>query len=347
MIFSTKYLKLIINRFFNRHEKGSDRDILLFYTRRSGSTLLMEMIYSQSGIKYEADPFDVKHSHNLVDREELGMTDDHSHPRLVGFKSREQERRISGYFQDLLDGKRTVNPPWNIFDRKYDFRTHRSVIKITHAKSMINWFQKKFNVNVVFLLRHPIATALSISKFENKRGQTMEPVTESFLSNSLFQQKYLDQDLVNFINDIRNEENLFLNHILDWCLENWIPLNYLDQSDWLMITYEELVLNPQRMVSLLAEELDLSEEKKMYRQTKLPSNTSSSWMKKHLEDNSDFSKRKRMVTKWREEISENEEKKVFRILDKFDLEAYELGEYTAKQDFLHFKDTKKLISGQG
>jgi len=54
-------------------------------------------------------------------------------------------------------------------------------------KLLMDWFTKNFDIEVIYLIRHPIPTALSI--LNRKWGNT----AKTFLENEYFQKNFLDK----------------------------------------------------------------------------------------------------------------------------------------------------------
>ena len=76
---------------------------------------------------------------------------------------------------------------WNYFSDRYSFISDRFVIKILDALPIINWFEDNFNVKIIYLVRHPIPTSVSILQRE------WENVAEAFIYNPNFAKNYLNE----------------------------------------------------------------------------------------------------------------------------------------------------------
>ncbi|SFM80649.1 hypothetical protein [Thermodesulforhabdus norvegica] len=134
----------------------TEKPIFIFANRRGGSTLVMEMIYSQPGVDYIAQPLDLWQLHPHFNRL--------PHPlrsKFIALKE-EEEERLAKYFTDLLAGRIRLRNQWRIFDRNFSFLVNRLVVKVCNAHALIDWFNEHFDIHCLYLIRHPIATALSI-----------------------------------------------------------------------------------------------------------------------------------------------------------------------------------------
>ena len=109
-------LKVAIGK-FNFHRKDpKKKDIFIFYTRRSGSTWLMEIINSQKGIRWIADPLDVNRNVAFSQRHLLPDIPPSNRPRFIHLDDAEKEM-LYQYFDKLLKGKiHTGASQWNILE---------------------------------------------------------------------------------------------------------------------------------------------------------------------------------------------------------------------------------------
>ena len=132
----------------------------------------------------------------------------------------------------------------------------------------------------------------------------------------------------------------FEKNVLEWCLDNIVPWTIVKTRprDWLVITYEELVLSPERSLQLIADRLGLRHLERLRQVMNRPSaSTHSSRVK--LVRNSDPES---LVQAWRSSVSAEMETQVHAIIQEFGINAYECGSYVARDEFLHFLETPRL-----
>ncbi len=297
------------------HKAGELPHVFLFTTPRSGSTWLMELIWSQPGFKAVNEPLDLRVP--LV-REHLGINtweelqSNASLPLL--------QRYIEGYCANKIH---TTEPaPW--LNRYYKPVTHRIVFKVIHGgENRVNWFRDTFKSKVVFFTRHPIAVALSHRKF---------PRLEAYI-NSDFSKHFTSTQLDIAAATIRNGSKL-QKGVLDWCFQNALPLRDR-QSDWAVLTYEQLVLQPELVIEYLADKLLLPDKKRMLGLLERPSSVtrkSDEETKRLLDGRSNESRCQRLVSKWKDKVSDEEERDAMQILDTFGIDAYSSGSFLPTQD---------------
>ena len=116
----------------------------------------MELIWTQPGFKYCNQPLSL---FNPLVRRHLGID------RWEALYEREFTPTFERYFRDICDGRvRFANP--NPLRGHYRPVTHRIVFKEIHGcADRIDWFRDTFDARVAYLLRHPIAVAISSERF--------------------------------------------------------------------------------------------------------------------------------------------------------------------------------------
>ena len=317
--------KRLVNRYLNIHRGGDKQDILILSSPRSGSTWLMELLYAEPGMKYIYEPLGKK----ILDYHDLLPID----TRWYWITLTDEEKNILGqYFRE--DGKISHFGPRNFFSRFYNFRTDRRVIKIIRANSIIRWFAREFDFEIIYLIRHPLAQSLS----SIKRGHS--PCANQFLENELFVHRFLNEELVDYANDVFEGGSKREKFVLEWCLDNLVPLKSSPETEeWLTVSYEELVLKTEAFIKLFCDEFELETENKMLEMVRSPSKTS---------DSSDRQTRSKirsgddqyLIRKWRNDFTEREIEKLFEIVERFGITAYQPGQLLPRSTFLHHDDTR-------
>jgi len=321
-------LKYFLRSVLNYHNQSNKKNILLFATARGGSTWLMEIIASQPGMKYFDEPFNIRRenirkTHVFTTYDEL-MPDNGNNETIIN------------YFHDLQDNKyRFLNP--TPFRKNHSLFTNRIVFKIHELEHMINAIKENCNGQVLYLLRHPIPTTISRHTY---------PRLELFVNSKYYQENILSTEQFVEIKNIINKGDNFLTGIVSWCYENIVPLKHSNTDDWLIITYEELLLNPLKMSRLLSNKLELPNSKKILQAIGQPasnillSNESTIEIMKESDDNK---RNVALIKKWRPKISQEKEKEAMEILKLFGLDVYEYGRFIATNKYLQFNDTANLI----
>lgn len=276
-------------------------NVFIFSTPRSGSTWLAEMILSQPSFRDCDQPFDIR---NDYVREKLGIS------TWDELYNRDSDRLLQPYLQAVCDGRlrglTTLGNRGRLISRRLAFKIQNG------WQERIGWMQEKFGGKVVILLRHPIAVTLSRKQF---------PRLEAFLK-STYARKF-DKDVLAMAKRIAETGSHFEKGILHWCFETALPLRQIE-GDWIIIAYEELVSDPEPVINRLAGGLNLPEPKLIMNKLSIPSRTtwkSTADTRKMVASDD----RKRLISKWRDRVSEAEECQAFEIVEAFGIDAYCFG----------------------
>jgi len=321
-------VKYLIKSLCNHHKQGAEKNIFLFSVPRSGSTWLMELIASQPGFKYYDEPLNIRRA-NV---KKVGIFK-HWEALIPGGGN--DDLSLS-YFRNLSANKLGFMNP-SPFTRNHRFFSNRIVFKVLVIEHMMNVIEEKLNAQIVFLLRHPIATTIS-------RNQL--PRFRCFVESEHFQQKYLSNEQRACVHDIDNSGTEFEKGVLSWCFQNLLPLKYLEKKDWVIITYEEMVLNAYKSCRILCEKLALGDLDTMLRLVGLPAKNiqlSSEETVRVVQSDDDVERRRALVTKWKNKASNRDEERAFEILSIFGIDAYSRGQFVANDMYLHFKDTRNQL----
>lgn len=286
------------------HRRGTMPDVFLFSTPRSGSTWLMELIACQPGFKYCNEPLNLR---NPLVRRHLGIA---SWEELYSDTSL---AAIEKYFCAYRDGRLKIRDPlpgrgWR------RMLTHRIVFKIINGgEAFIEWFAETFSSRIVYLLRHPLAVALSRKE---------QPRLTACL-NSDYRQHLTAKELAAAEEVVQRGSRLD-RAIAAWCLENVVPLRQRS-DEWLIVTYEQLVLDPEAVVREMALRLELSEPEKMLERlsrASLSTSKSDRRTQEFMKQHAGVASRRWLVEKWQDRVSKRDLRSAHRLLVTFGLDEY-------------------------
>ena len=289
------------------HRPGDSPNIFIFTTPRSSSNWLLDLIWSQPGFRCVDEPLDLRNP--LVARA-LGIPNWDELAALPPAALTELHR----YVQGLCDGQLHTAEPDPFCNRFYRYLTRQTVFRIVHGgEDRINWFRDSFNGRIVYFIRHPIPVSLSRRAF---------PRLQTFV-NSAYADNFSDAQL--------REAQRIMTHgshlergVLDWCFQNALALRQTT-PDWALLSYEQLVLEPEVSVSYLADKLELADAEGALDRLGDPAGVSrSDTQSQRLRENA-ARKRSRLLGGWRNKVSALQEQQALEILALFDISAYKLG----------------------
>jgi hypothetical protein len=130
---------------------------------------------------------------------------------------------------------------------------NQRLIKEVRASLMLKWIRNHFpRTPIIFLLRHPCAVASSRCKV----GYRTDIREKVFFRQETLMSDYLEQLAPKFA--WANSD--FERHVVDWCIETYIPLAQLKLGDVFLASYENIVANPkaelQRLFAFLKRPFD-------------------------------------------------------------------------------------------
>lgn len=304
------YIRTMLKRYLNIHLQGNKPNIFVFSTARSGSTWLMELIASQRDIKFIDEPLHI--SNYYATRNSLNPSWEFVLPRAG------RESEFKEYFDDLIRNRNGIGSP-SPLSKFYRPVSRRIVFKVLRAKDMMNWFEDTFKAKIIYLVRHPLPTAISRERFGR---------LPLFLDNDLYCERYLTPELRSYGFSILKRGSDLEKKILDWCLQNLPPIRFLDRSNWLCLHYEDMVAQPEECIEKVAAFLELRNRRRMYDQIKLPSKStvySEAKTRSHLEKPMDERDSSLLLSRWRSKVDEESERKAFDILKRFQIDLYAVG----------------------
>ncbi|MDX1909025.1 MAG: sulfotransferase [Bacteroidia bacterium] len=313
-------LKSAIKHHTTFHQQGPDKNIFIFSMPRSGTTWLMEIIATQPGFKIVNEPFNIRKD---VVREHLGL--DAWNP-ILDPAGRD---KIAAYMNMFLEGK--DNDPrffrYAPFSEFWKLKTDRILFKVLFAgEGYFDWFKETFNGQILYLLRHPIPVSLS---------RDVCPRLESFMTSGY--REHFTPDVMTFAEGIVQKGDKFEMAVLDWCFENAVPLRQV-QEDWMVISYEQMVLEPETILKELIWRCNFASPELMFARLDKASNStakSNAESQQVLLDSKKMVENKRwLVEKWVKKVSEAQIDRTFEILDRFGIDFYVKGNVMPASHYL-------------
>lgn len=292
--------------------RPSKKPICLFGSRRSGSTLLMQMIGANPGVMFSDQPFGLY---------SIGAANVNRLPIFaysqIACPDRDEEAIVRRYFERLMEGRIRVNTPWKFWSRDFHFSNDRICLKITDAKAIIDWIDQQFDVDVVVLTRHPLAQAISVA--ENRWLIS----GKGLLKNQAFVEQWLSNDLEAACWDAYRLGSELECRVVDWVLENLVPLRLLpERPNWQFVSYEDLILHTDRVIDQLANRLRLPDRDAMARQVGRPSRSVKPTKSVERQGLIEARNCNRLVDRWKEKVGGEDLRACSRILERFGIELY-------------------------
>lgn len=302
----------------NIHRPDRRPNAFIFSTPRSGSTLLMEMILTQQRFKSVNEPFNLR---NWVIREYLATQGIQTWHDLYDITRWDV---IKSYVSRTCSGSLHISNPI-FYKNYYRLITSRLVLKILHAaEDRIQELATACNGCVILLIRHPLPVSMS---------RRVLPRLQAFLQTDY--RRHFSARELRAADSIAAHGDKLEKAVLDWCLQNALPLR-MAQEDWIIITYEQLVLDPASVVDRLVERLALRHPERMLSRISVPStstNQSDNQTRRVLSNSNGDDARRWLVDKWHTKLQQADESRLMAIVEEFGIDTYTAGSTLPKGQY--------------
>jgi hypothetical protein len=278
-------------------QKKDYKPIIVFGVARSGTTWLSQII-SAAGYELNFEPMG---SMNFAEDYKL------KHEPIPPFYYLEKEDKndYKSYIDMIMSteirDKFVLRP-----NRQNYIGSNKKIIKLIRANLMIPWMQKHYDFYGILLIRSPHATINSQIKYHMNEGvkNIEEFYPKDVLQNFTSKQKEL-------MKNVKNRKDVLA---VNWCIQNYIPLQKADKDNFVILKYEDLVNNPKKVIKRLSKRVGFEFTKEVKDQLYKKSFTS----RKETKKIKNYNPR----TSWRKNFTKEEIDSVTEIVKAFNLENY-------------------------
>lgn len=204
--------------------------VLLAGAGRSGTTWVQGLINGQNDYRVMFEPFQPWH---------IDLVKDWHQRQYV--RQGDRSPQFLDPASQILSGQ--IRHPWiDKFNRKIP--ASKRLIKEIRAQLLLKWLHQNFpEIPIIFILRHPCAVA---SSRLNLGWGTLLP---DFLAQDELMEDFLEP----FRGIMETTRDPFEQHVLNWCIENYVPLCQFEPGEVCVAFYEPLCLAPQREMERIFE----------------------------------------------------------------------------------------------
>ena len=236
--------------------KKSFQPIVVAGSGRSGTTWIHNLLCSRLAYRPIFEPLKYVRRGRGFERQYLRRDDEAS--------------EVYGYFGDVFSGR--VFHPWiyqigrqGLFHVPIDWRwwSKKPIVKMIRGNLLLAWLRQRFDVRLVFVIRHPCAVVAS------RRRLNWGDHLDRFLGQPLL----LDDFLSEHVARLESATDPVERYALLWAVENLVPLEQLDPAEYHFCFFEDLHRSPQTELQKAFDFLDLELDRKVMAKVNKPSHT--------------------------------------------------------------------------
>ena len=297
--------------------KKSEPDIYIFSLPRTGSTLLAEILNTDSNSKTASESLSLTKDNIQVLRKYFNK--DVLSERYVDV-SEQSLHEIIEYYELLAEGKTWNSYYWSDFlTSNHSFKTTRTIFKTHKVTYYFDELMGHFNNDYgIYLLRHPVSHALS----RLRKGW------DSYISIYATAKKIkniIPHKAILKIREVNATGSDLEKFVVSWCLENYIFIHSHQNNSLppniLPVFYEELVTNPEVTLKNICAKIKMKYTKEMANLVSIPSSgtihSTNETKDQIIAGNKNF-----LINRWKETLDINTEKELKSILVCFGIHLY-------------------------
>jgi len=299
------------------HHKKSEPDVYILSLPRTGSTLLAEVLNTDSRSKTASESFALNKDNTRLLRKYFDK--DFIAERYVDISEAHFQLMLQ-YFILLSEGKTWNSYYWSdFFTPNHHLNTRRTIFKTHRVTYYFDDLLRNFKDDFgLYLIRHPVSHSLSrlnlgLSTYidlyaEAKKIKVMLPPGAKA---KIAQVNAGGSDLEKFV--------------VSWCLENYIFIKKYQEDELppnvFSVFYEDLVLNPEQTLKDICHKIKMEYKDKMLSIIDLPSSgivhSTEETEKQIAAGNKNY-----LVNRWKESLTSLAEEQVEDILTSFGIKIY-------------------------
>ncbi len=208
---------------------------------------------------------------------------------------------IEPLMKKIFSGK--IKNEW-ILSQNANHIVWRNLVKEIRANLFLAYIRNRFGNPIVFIIRHPCA--IVFSRIQLKWGT---------LIDDLFSQDELMEDfLAPFESFIRDAKTDLEKHTIMWCVENLVPLKQLKKDEFLLCSYENLVVQQELEIKRIFRYLDLKIPAKLSNVISKPTTVT--------QKNAPIYQGGNLLESWKKNLDSRDVRKVLEITERFNIDIY-------------------------
>lgn len=289
--------------------KDPTKSLLIFADPRGGSTWLSEILQKEQGTALVWEPLHIGQNELF---------------RKIGFGYRQHIPPEAGWpeakeaFSKVLCGKNL-----NIWTAQFTplseiINSNRLLVKLCRGNLLLPWIVHNFPLDrkPIYMVRHPFAVVAS----QMKQGGWKHVLSTFEIPEIPYSHIYKRHERM--LQTIDSKEQVLL---ATWCITNGYLLDHpRNNIDWICITYEDLLMDPETQLSHIYKQWDAKLPEKLLDNLQVRSKTALL--------SGEISDKENQLKLWNDSFTNRQIDKLIRILDHFEITLYDHS-YLPKQNF--------------
>ncbi len=290
-----------------RYKQGGKKNIILFSSRRGGSTIFAQLLSSEPKTRYIDQPFDLTPDSIYKDELENHLPSTTLLSQFISVEDEQNKKTINNYLNRILSGG--IPKLW----KTHNWPNNRTLLKVCNAISLANWICENYDIIPIAVLRHPIPQALAVIK--NNWINTCK----AYLENEAYCNNYLNNDNIDLGRKIITNGSLLEKYVLNWILEN---LPVINNKLITKIYYEDLVLEPLTTIHTIVNIAKIEgKPEELLKIIQKPS-FSKSFSDERTNQAIENGNKEYLINKWQEKITPAEKSTINHLLKSFGVNIY-------------------------
>lgn len=292
------------------HVAGQKRNIALIGSRRSGSTVLMQMIAASKSVKFVNQPLALESGA----RRQRNLISEFYSTRYFLELDALSKKNLIAYFERISSGRYKLDEPWRIWRPDFHFYSNRIVFKLTNAHYLSSILGDELGFALINFVRHPLQQ--SASCFRNGWSDHLD----HFAASEFFMEHQLNVRQRTLLLEMQKTGQYNERLWLTWVLEN-LPILRLGGNQDSIIYYEHLIEMPKPVYRNISSEIGTDFDRGI-RQLERPSYSSRRHSTKKAKESISSGGMIRHELEAHKSIPKADKIKMQGLLDCFEIENY-------------------------
>jgi hypothetical protein len=186
------------------------------------------------------------------------------------------------------------------------------IYKDVNSNMLLPWITRQFNVNPIYLLRHPCAVIASQLKY--RHWDYIQNDIKAYFPDPKDRYKDMYEIYHDIIDKISKPEERLA---AEWALHNVVPLKHPENNQrWITVSYEQLYKQPESELNRIFQRLQIDMPAEILSAIKKPSGTTIHSSRSTIDNGN-------QLTTWKQSLEPAQVKNILKIVNEFGISLYD------------------------